>query len=85
MPIKKAAIKSLKQSKKNALVNQRIKSRIKNLKKKFLKEAKVKNKEEAKKIFLQIQQTLDKACQKNIIKSNKAARDKSRLSKILLN
>jgi len=85
MPIKKAAIKSLKQSKKNALVNQRIKSRIKNLKKKFLKEVKVKNKEEAKKIFLQIQQILDKACQKNIIKSNKASREKSRLSKILLN
>ncbi len=64
MPIKHAALKSLKQSKKNYQKNQKIKNEIKSLEKKFRKAVQDKNKATVDELYLKFQKTLDKAVQK---------------------
>jgi small subunit ribosomal protein S20 len=83
MAILKSAKKALRQNQTRQKRNLIYKRKIKNL----VKEARVlilnKNIEEAKKILPQIYKTLDKAAKKGLIKKNKAARLKSRLTKSL--
>ena len=79
MPTKKSAYKALRQSKKRALRNKKIKDNIKALIKKCRKTIEAKDKEKAKEIALNCQKALDKAAQKGILKKNTVARKKSRL------
>jgi small subunit ribosomal protein S20 len=81
MPIKKAAIKSLRQNKKRQLRNKNVKKKLKDLIKETQKVFVVQKKEEAKKLIYAVQKALDKAAQKKIIKKNTAARKKSRMMK----
>lgn len=79
MPIKKAAFKALRQSKKHYLHNKKIKDNLKSLIKKSRKLIEAKKKDEAKEWVGKTIKALDKAAQKKIIKKNKASRLKSRL------
>ncbi len=81
MPIKKSALKALKQSKKRAERNKQHKANISWLKRQFLKAVDNKNKKDLEKIYLKIQKALDKALQKGVLKKNTVARTKSRLMK----
>lgn len=78
MPVTKSAKKKLRQDKKRELKN----SRIENLVKKSIKKVR---RELSKSTFENAVKTIDKATQKNIIAKNKAARIKSRLSKLFKN
>jgi small subunit ribosomal protein S20 len=81
MPVKKAAIKDLKQSKKKAVINLTKKLNVKYLVKKTLVSVKDGDQAKAKEIFLKTQKAIDKAAKTNVIKKNTAARKKSRLAK----
>lgn len=76
MPRTKSAKKAQRQSEKRRLKNLRVKKEIRALIKKMRKEKKPED-------FLRLQKILDKAADKGIIHKNKAARLKSRLSKIV--
>jgi len=78
MPVKKSAMKALRQSKKRALANKTVKTDIKTLLKKSRKaiDAKAEKAEDLVKTTIK---KFDKATQKGIIKKNTAARKKSRL------
>ncbi len=83
MPQRRAAKKDLRQTKKrkakNLIIKQSIKAAVKKLKK-SLEEKDSKVRSEA---LRQVCKLLDKAATKNIIHKNKAAKRKSRLSKLL--
>jgi len=81
MPVKKSAIKALKQSKKRQLRNKNVKKNLKDLIKKTQKAIVDSKKEEVQKLVHATQKALDKAAQKKIIKKNTAARKKSRMMK----
>jgi small subunit ribosomal protein S20 len=81
MPIKKSALKALKQSKKRAERNKKHKANLSWLKRQFLKAVDNKNKKDLTDIYLKIQKALDKALQKGVLKKNTVARTKSRLMK----
>jgi len=81
MPIKKAAIKALRQSKKKALKNFKVEKNIKNLIKDTQKMIGLKQKNEAAEKIKSTIKSIDKAIQKKIIKKNTGARKKSRLMK----
>ena len=83
MPIKKAAFKHLRQTKKRTLRNKKVKNNLKLLIKKSRKLIEVKKKDEAKEWVSKTIKALDKAAQKKIIKKNKVSRLKSRLIKRL--
>lgn len=83
MPIKKAAAKALKQSRKKAAVNKVKKDEIAFILKKFRKALEANKLDEAKDWLKKAVKGLDKAAQKRIIKKNTAARKKSRLNKSL--
>ena len=83
MPITRSAKKALRQSvrrhQRNVLVQRKIKDVLKKVRgllvqKKF---------EEAKELFPQVFQTLDKAAKAGVIKKNAASRKKSRIAKLL--
>ena len=76
MPILKSAIKKLKQSKKKRDHNRTIRAGIKVLLDSFKKKP-------TPGAFSKLVSALDKAAKKNLIHRNKAARLKSRLSKLL--
>lgn len=78
----KSAQKELRKTKKRTIQNKAVKANLNYLEKKFLKLV-GKDKNEAKKIMTKIQQVLDRATKKNIIKKNTASRKKSRLTKKL--
>lgn len=77
MPIKKAAFKALRQTKKRQARNKKIRNNLRNLRRAFLKAVKAKQKKEAKTKYLALQKALDKAAKVGIIKKNTAARQKS--------
>jgi small subunit ribosomal protein S20 len=84
MPIKKAAKKALRQSKKRRAKNRVQKEKMRTLLKKigFLIS---KNKiDEAKKVLPDVYKSLDKAAKINLIKKNTASRIKSRITKALI-
>jgi len=83
MPITKTAKRALKKSLKRREKNLLQKVVLKKTEKKFLKLLASSNTEEAKKILNVLYKLLDKAAKTNLIKKNKAARDKSRLAKKL--
>ena len=83
MPIKKAAIKALRKSKKRQLRNIGVISELKTLNKKFLNLVDEKNIEQAKKVLGQLIVKLDKAAAKKILHKNKASRKISRLMRRL--
>jgi small subunit ribosomal protein S20 len=81
MPIKKSAIKALRQDKKRASRNKKVKSDITALVRKVRKAVVKKDRDKAADWLKQAIKRIDKAVQKGIIKKNTAARKKSRLSK----
>ena len=83
MPIKKAAAKELRKSKKRHLHNIGVISELKTLNKKFLSLVDAKSIEPAKVILGQLSAKLDSAAGKKIIHKKKASRKKSRLARKL--
>ncbi|MFA7663116.1 MAG: 30S ribosomal protein S20 [Patescibacteria group bacterium] len=81
MPVKKAAIKDLKQSKKKAVINSNKRLNVKYLVKKTTLAIKGSDKTKALELFQKTQKALDKAAKTNVINKNTAARKKSRLVK----
>lgn len=81
MPVKKAAVKDLKQSKKRALINTTKRLNVKYLIKKTLSAVKGGDKTKAQEFFQKAQKAIDKAAKTNVIKKNNASRKKSRISK----
>lgn len=79
MPIKKAAFKHLRQTKKRTLRNKKVKNNLRQLIKKSRKLIEAKKKDEAKEWVNKAVKALDKSAQSKIIKKNKASRLKSRL------
>lgn len=77
MPVIKSAKKKLRKDKKRRLMNKRFENLLEKTLKKALKRPTLENVREAIKIA-------DKAASKNIIHKNKAARLKSRLSKLAI-
>lgn len=80
MPIKQAAIKALRQARKRTLGNRKMKVEMKSLVKKAKAAIEEKN-QEAAALSRQLQQLVDKAVKKGLVKKNTAARKKSRLMK----
>jgi small subunit ribosomal protein S20 len=83
MPIKQAAKKYLRASKKRGEQNLKTKKAFKEAVKKLREFATAGKIDEAKKYFPTVQKALDKAAKLGIIKKNAAARKKSRLVKAL--
>lgn len=75
MPIIKNAIKKMRQDQMRTLRNQGVKSNLKTV----LQKAKTASPEDISKAF----SALDRAAKKNLIHPNKAARQKSRLAKLV--
>ena len=83
MPILKAALKSVKVSKKKTLRNQSVHSNLKTETRKFIDLLASKKMDEAKTQLKHLISQLDRACSKGIIHQNTASRKKSRLAKKL--
>jgi small subunit ribosomal protein S20 len=84
MPIIKSAKKAMRQNERRRKRNLIWKRKIKDIEKKIEKLIKEKKKNEANKLLPQLYKVLDKAAKNNIIKKNKAARLKSRITKFIL-
>ncbi|MEK7072434.1 MAG: 30S ribosomal protein S20 [Patescibacteria group bacterium] len=82
MPIKKAAMKALRQNKTRALRNLKVKRNIKDLVKQSIKLIDSKENTAAEKVKAAIK-SIDKAIQNKVLKKNTGARKKSRLMKKL--
>lgn len=83
MPITKSAKKALRQSLRRRERNLARKSGLKKIIKNFEKLVHGKKIEEAKLFFPTVQQALDKAVKRRILKKNNASRNKSRLSRAI--
>jgi len=83
MPVKKAAKKYIRVSKRKALKNKSAKGVLKNAIKKTQEAVKAKKIDDAKKWLKVAIKALDKASQKKILKKNTTARKKSRLNKLV--
>ncbi|MBN3039785.1 MAG: 30S ribosomal protein S20 [Candidatus Omnitrophica bacterium] len=83
MPQRKTSKKDLKQNKKRKLRNLQVKEKIKAAIKKFKKSLDNKDAAAKNQALMEMCRTLDKAASKKVIHKNKAARKKSRLSKLL--
>lgn len=81
MPVKKSAIKALKQDKAKAAKNKKVKSDIAALIRKVNKSIVAKDENKASDFLKQVIKKIDKAAQNKVLKKNTAARKKSRLSK----
>jgi len=81
MPITKSAKIALRKNSKRRKFNIEKKIVLKKAKKDFLKLLETGKIEEARKMLPRVYKLLDKAVKINLIKKNKAARDKSRLAK----
>ena len=79
MPIKHAAIKHMRQTKKRTDINRQIKESVKSAVKAVRKAILAKDKKAGLEAYAKAATTLDKAARKKIIAKNKAARLKSRL------
>lgn len=82
MPIKKSAIKALRQNKTRALRNLKVKRNIKDLVKQSVKLIEAKESAAQQKVKEAIK-SIDKAVQNKVLKKNTGARKKSRLMKRL--
>ncbi len=84
MPIKKhAGLKALKQSKKRAVKNQKIKQGLRTFEKKFRSLLEAKDIKQLQEMIPALHKIFDKAAEKRVIKKNKARRKKSRLMGLL--
>ena len=83
MPITRSATKALRQSLGRHAINLKKKEAYKRLVGDVRKLAVAGKKDEAKKLLPQLYKALDKAAKTNVIKQNKAARLKSRLTKLV--
>jgi len=83
MPTTKAAMKALRQTKKNALRNKTIKNSLRDLIRRSRRSMTEKKLDEAKNLISQAIKAADKAVRAKIIKQNTASRLKSRLTKKL--
>ena len=83
MPIIKSAKKRMKQNAKRKMRLYPVRSEMKTLVKRELQLIKEGNLEEAQKFLKNAYSIIDKACKKNIIHPNNAARKKSRLAREL--
>lgn len=81
MPVKKSAFKALRQDKKKAMRNRKVKSDVAALVRRVRKAIEAKDSAKAQDWFAQAVKKIDRAAQKGIMKKNTAARKKSRLSK----
>ena len=81
MPITSSAKRALRESSKKRKANLQKRIVLKKIKKDLLKLIEDGKIEEAKKMLPKAYKLLDKAAKVNLIKKNKAARDKSRLAK----
>lgn len=81
MPIKQAAIKALKQTKKRRAINLTTLHQVKTLIKKTRKAIQASQKDQAKDLLTKSIKALDKAVQHGIMRKNTVARLKSRLTK----
>ena len=77
-----SAIKRARQAEKNKLRNRTVKTAIKNVTKKVETAVEGKNKEEARKAFVQAAEIISKAASKGVIHKNTASRKISRLAKL---
>jgi len=84
MPITSSAKRALKESSKKRKANLQKSIVLKKTKKDFLKLIESGKIEEAKKMLPKAYKLLDKAAKVNLIKKNRAARDKSKLAKKVL-
>jgi len=80
MPNLQTSIKDLRQNRRRAEFNKRIRNRMKKSIKNFEKLLKESELERAQEALVKTYKILDKAAQKNIIKKNTASRKKSRLA-----
>ena len=83
MPVKPAAAKALRQSQKNFKRNKKAKSDIAALVKRLRQAVAAKDVAKAKDWFKQVVKKVDKSRQQGIIPNNTAARQKSRLAKVI--
>jgi small subunit ribosomal protein S20 len=83
MPITKSAKKALRQNIRRKIRNLRAKRKIKDLKKKISVLFSQGKHDQAKNLLPQYYKLLDKAAKTNLIKQNKADREKSRITKLL--
>ena len=81
MPIKHAAFKHLRQTKKRTTQNKKAKDSLKSLVKAVRKAIVQKDTAKAAEALKKAVRALDKAAQKHVIKKNRASRLKSRLSR----
>ncbi len=81
MPIKKSAFKALRQNKKRAELNKKIKSDLNALIRRVRKAVEKKDSVKASDWLRQTIKKIDKSVQKGMMKKNTAARKKSRLSR----
>lgn len=78
MPTLKSAAKRMRQAEKRRLRNQRVKTRIRNVRSALFAAIAAKNVASAKQLFQQYCSLLDKAAKRGIIKKNTAIRRKTR-------
>lgn len=83
MPIKQAAMKALRQSKKRALRNRKVKEGIEYLRRSVRKSLESKDVKNAQALAKSAIKAIDKAVQNKVLKKNTGARIKSRLAKRL--
>lgn len=83
MPIIRSAKKALRQSQRHAAKNRKVKEAVRIAVKAYQKLVANKSIEEAGKLLSRVYQVLDKAAKRGVIKPNKAARLKSRLSQLI--
>lgn len=83
MPITKSAKKALRQSERRRAINLRKKEAYKSVVGNIKKLVGAGKHKEAEKLLPQLYKALDKAAKTNVIKKNKAARLKSRLSRLI--
>lgn len=83
MPITKSAKKALRQSQRRRVFNLRRLRIMKEQIKQFRGLITENKKDEAKKIWPQVQQAIDKSSKRGVIKKNNASRKKARLARLL--
>ena len=83
MPIIKSAKKALRQNIRRRKINLKRKAELKSVIKQYKKLIAAGEKDKIKEYLTQVYKKLDKAAKTNLIKKNKAARLKSRLSKLI--
>ncbi len=83
MPQRRAAKKDLRKNKKQRRNNLQIKQNLKSTVKKFKRSVENKTAAPAREALRELQKAFDRAAAKKVIHPNKAARQKSRFSKLL--